>query len=105
MASSTPATPDTLVTLKVNFQGSTRRFKLPLRDLGATSLEDKVRHAIYQRRRHLHRRFRLIVPTPLPHPPGRHRMLAITTGQSNKDLLLLFAIILTRDDLHTDGSA
>lgn len=44
MASSTPATPDTLVTLKVNFQGSTRRFKLPLRDLGACSLEDKVRH-------------------------------------------------------------
>lgn len=69
MASSAPATPDTLVTLKVNFQGSTRRFKLPLRDLGASSLEDKVRHAIYQRPRHLHCRFRLIVPTPqIPSP-------------------------------------
>lgn len=42
MATSTPASSDTLVTLKVNFQGSTRRFKLPLRDLGATTLEDKV---------------------------------------------------------------
>lgn len=44
MASSAPATPDTLVTLKVNFQGSTRRFKLPLRDLGVNVFEDKVRH-------------------------------------------------------------
>lgn len=44
MASSAQATPDILVTLKVNYQGSTRRFKLPLRDLGATTLEDKVRH-------------------------------------------------------------
>lgn len=70
MASSAPATPDTLVTLKVNFQGSTRRFKLPLRDLGASSLEDKVRHAIYQRPRHLHCRFRLIVPTPQTPSPS-----------------------------------
>ncbi|KAG6359433.1 hypothetical protein INS49_012954 [Diaporthe citri] len=46
MASSAPATPDTLVTLKVNFQGSTRRFKLPLRDLGASSLEDKIRASL-----------------------------------------------------------
>ncbi|ROV93762.1 hypothetical protein VSDG_07001 [Cytospora chrysosperma] len=46
MASSVPATPDTLVTLKVNFQGSTRRFKLPLRDLGASSLEDKIRASL-----------------------------------------------------------
>ncbi|KAK7739151.1 hypothetical protein SLS53_005787 [Cytospora paraplurivora] len=46
MASSAPATPDTLVTLKVNFQGSTRRFKLPLRDVGASSLEDKIRASL-----------------------------------------------------------
>ncbi|PSR91976.1 hypothetical protein BD289DRAFT_496919 [Coniella lustricola] len=47
MASSSPATPDTLVTLKVNFQGSTRRFKLPLRDLGVNVFEDKIRAFLY----------------------------------------------------------
>ncbi|KAF3760565.1 hypothetical protein M406DRAFT_282310 [Cryphonectria parasitica EP155] len=43
MASTSPATPDTVVTLKVHFQGSTRRFKLPLRDLGVNVFEDKIR--------------------------------------------------------------
>ncbi|KAK8120753.1 hypothetical protein PG999_004873 [Apiospora kogelbergensis] len=43
MASPSAATPDTLITLKVSFDGNTRRFKLPLRDLGALTLEDKVR--------------------------------------------------------------
>lgn len=33
---------DTLVTLKVNIDGTNRRFKLPLRDLGANTLPDKV---------------------------------------------------------------
>ncbi|OBT87472.1 hypothetical protein VE02_03614 [Pseudogymnoascus sp. 03VT05] len=42
MASS-PTNPDTLVTLKVNIEGSNRRFKLPLRDLGANTLPDKLR--------------------------------------------------------------
>jgi hypothetical protein len=42
MASTTPTNPDTLVTLKVNVEGSNRRFKLPLRDLGASTLPDKV---------------------------------------------------------------
>ncbi|KAI0386676.1 hypothetical protein F5Y04DRAFT_69576 [Hypomontagnella monticulosa] len=43
MASSSTATPDTLITLKVNFDGNTRRFKLPLRELTVASLEDKLR--------------------------------------------------------------
>ncbi|KAH8893302.1 hypothetical protein GQ53DRAFT_108767 [Thozetella sp. PMI_491] len=43
MASVAPTTPDTLVTLKVNLDGTTRRFKLPLRDLGASTLEHKLR--------------------------------------------------------------
>lgn len=42
MASPSTATPDTLVTLKVNLDGTTRRFKLPLRDVGASTLEAKV---------------------------------------------------------------
>ena len=42
MASSSAATPDTLITLKVNFDGATRRFKVPLRELGLGALEDKV---------------------------------------------------------------
>ncbi|RDL37604.1 uncharacterized protein BP5553_05037 [Venustampulla echinocandica] len=43
MASATAPSPDTLVTLKVNLDGANRRFKLPLRDLGAFSLPDKLR--------------------------------------------------------------
>ena len=42
MASPSTATPETLITLKVNYDGNTRRFKLPLRDLGANTLDDKV---------------------------------------------------------------
>lgn len=42
MASSSAATPDTPITLKISYVGNTRRFKLPLRELGAASLEDKV---------------------------------------------------------------
>ena len=45
MASSSATDPDTLVTLKVNIEGSNRRFKLPLRDLGANTLPDKVCHS------------------------------------------------------------
>lgn len=44
MASSSPATPDTPITLKVSFLGSTRRHTLPLSDLSANALLDKVRH-------------------------------------------------------------
>lgn len=43
MASTSPSSPDTPVTLKVNFDGVTRRFKLPLRELGANILETKLR--------------------------------------------------------------
>ncbi|KAL7623024.1 hypothetical protein AAE478_006703 [Parahypoxylon ruwenzoriense] len=43
MASSSAATPDTMITLKVNFDGVTRRFKLPLRELVANNLENKLR--------------------------------------------------------------
>ena len=35
-------TPMTLITLKVSYEGSTRRFKLPLKDLGINVLETKV---------------------------------------------------------------
>ncbi|KAH6655733.1 hypothetical protein BKA67DRAFT_516366 [Truncatella angustata] len=43
MASSSAATPDTPIALKINFDGATRRFKLPLRELGVATLEDKLR--------------------------------------------------------------
>ncbi|KAB8294837.1 hypothetical protein EYC80_006798 [Monilinia laxa] len=46
MASIPPPTPDTLVTLKINIEGSNRRFKLPLRDLGASTLPDKLRYLL-----------------------------------------------------------
>ncbi|CCC10827.1 hypothetical protein SMAC4_07844 [Sordaria macrospora] len=38
-----PPSPDTPITLKVAFEGATRRFKLPFRDLTASSLETKLR--------------------------------------------------------------
>ncbi|KAF3013575.1 hypothetical protein E8E14_011399 [Neopestalotiopsis sp. 37M] len=43
MASSAAATPDTPITLKINFAGVTRRYKLPLRELVAATLETKLR--------------------------------------------------------------
>ncbi|KAI1459248.1 hypothetical protein F4805DRAFT_90723 [Annulohypoxylon moriforme] len=43
MASSSTATPETLITLKVSFDGVTRRFKLPLRELVVSTLENKLR--------------------------------------------------------------
>ncbi|ETS81879.1 hypothetical protein PFICI_06881 [Pestalotiopsis fici W106-1] len=43
MASSAAATPDTPITLKISFAGVTRRYKLPLRELVATTLEHKLR--------------------------------------------------------------
>ncbi|GAP91199.1 putative zz type zinc finger domain-containing protein [Rosellinia necatrix] len=42
-SSSAAASADTLINLKVNIDGVTRRFKLPLRDLGANVFEDKLR--------------------------------------------------------------
>lgn len=42
MASSNQVTPDTLVTLKVVFQDANKRFKLPLKELGANTLPDRV---------------------------------------------------------------
>ncbi|KAK3996770.1 next to BRCA1 gene 1 protein [Cladorrhinum sp. PSN332] len=46
-ASTTPAvTPMTLITIKVNYDGSTRRFKLPLKDVGISVLESKLREIL-----------------------------------------------------------
>ena len=43
-----PVTLDTLIVVKIQLQGqgSTRRFKVPLRDLGANVFPDKVRRAV-----------------------------------------------------------
>lgn len=43
MATTVPVTLDTLIVVKVQLQDSTRRFKLPLRDLGPAVFPDKVR--------------------------------------------------------------
>ncbi|KAK3327433.1 hypothetical protein B0T19DRAFT_400302 [Cercophora scortea] len=43
MASSLSTSPDTLVTLKVNLDGASRRFKLPLRDLALNVIDAKLR--------------------------------------------------------------
>ncbi|KAL2367758.1 hypothetical protein RJ035_004979 [Blastomyces gilchristii] len=41
-----PVGPETLISIKVLFKGYTRRFKLPLRELGASSLPQKVRQLL-----------------------------------------------------------
>ncbi|KAF8865095.1 hypothetical protein BDZ45DRAFT_701494 [Acephala macrosclerotiorum] len=43
MASTSATNQDTLVTLKINIEGANRRFKLPLKDLNASTLPDKLR--------------------------------------------------------------
>ncbi|KAF2812042.1 uncharacterized protein BDZ99DRAFT_474280 [Mytilinidion resinicola] len=43
MATNVPVTLDTLITIKIAIQGSNRKFKIPLRDLGAHVLPDKLR--------------------------------------------------------------
>ncbi|KKZ62115.1 hypothetical protein EMCG_03409 [[Emmonsia] crescens] len=43
---STPVGPDTLISIKILFEGYTRRFKLPLRELGAYSLPQKIRQLL-----------------------------------------------------------
>ncbi|KAJ4360878.1 uncharacterized protein N0V89_001446 [Didymosphaeria variabile] len=42
MATNVPVTLDTLIVVKIQLQGATRRFKVPLRDLGANVFPDKV---------------------------------------------------------------
>ncbi|KAF2476873.1 uncharacterized protein BDR25DRAFT_338992 [Lindgomyces ingoldianus] len=43
MATNVPVTLDTLITIKILFQGHNKKFKIPLRDLGAQVLPDKLR--------------------------------------------------------------
>jgi next-to-BRCA1 protein 1 len=38
-----PVGPGTLITVKVTYEDHTRRFKIPLRDLGARTLPQNVR--------------------------------------------------------------
>lgn len=45
MASASPSSMDMLVSIKVILDGTTRRFKRPLGDLGVKSLETQVRHS------------------------------------------------------------
>lgn len=42
MATTVPVTMDTLITIKISIQGSNRKFKIPMRDLGAGVLPGKV---------------------------------------------------------------
>ncbi|OJJ43374.1 hypothetical protein ASPZODRAFT_136220 [Penicilliopsis zonata CBS 506.65] len=42
----TPVGPDTIITIKVLYNDSTRRFKLPLRDLGARVFPEKLRQLL-----------------------------------------------------------
>lgn len=46
MATTVPVTMDTLVTIKVSIQGSNRKFKVPMRDLGAAVLPTKLRQLL-----------------------------------------------------------
>lgn len=46
MAAPSPVNPDTQVAVKISFEGTNRRYKLPLRDLGATTLPDRLRQLL-----------------------------------------------------------
>jgi next-to-BRCA1 protein 1 len=61
-ATNVPVTLDTPIVIKVLFRGHTRKFKLPLKDLGAHVLPEKVR-SLY-----------------LVAPPGRHQPGARPSG-------------------------
>jgi next-to-BRCA1 protein 1 len=43
MATNVPVTLDTLIVVKIQLNGANRRFKVPLRDLGANVFPEKVR--------------------------------------------------------------
>lgn len=47
MASSSSSGPDTIINLKVSFDGVVKKVKLPLRDLAASTLANKVRDTHY----------------------------------------------------------
>lgn len=49
MATTVPVTMDTLVTIKVSIQGTNRKFKVPMRDLGAAVLPTKVSPLLFGR--------------------------------------------------------
>ena len=42
MAAPSVTTPDTLISLKINYDGVTKKLRMPIRDLGASSIENKV---------------------------------------------------------------
>ncbi|KAF2840009.1 hypothetical protein M501DRAFT_931424 [Patellaria atrata CBS 101060] len=46
MATNVPVGPETLITVKISIQGCNRKFKIPLKDLGANVLPDKLRHLL-----------------------------------------------------------
>ncbi|GME52823.1 Zz type zinc finger domain-containing protein [Neofusicoccum parvum] len=46
MATTVPVTMDTLITIKISIQGSNRKFKIPMRDLGAGVLPGKLRQLL-----------------------------------------------------------
>lgn len=45
MATNVPVTLDTPIVVKLLFRGQTKKFKLPLKDLGAQVLPEKVRYS------------------------------------------------------------
>ncbi|OAG06422.1 uncharacterized protein CC84DRAFT_1164689 [Paraphaeosphaeria sporulosa] len=46
MATNVPVTLDTLIVVKIQVHGANRRFKVPLRDLGANVFPEKLRHLL-----------------------------------------------------------
>ncbi|KAK5009840.1 hypothetical protein LTR28_013140, partial [Elasticomyces elasticus] len=46
MATNVPVTPDTPITIKLSINGSTKKLKVPFRDLGPQVLIDKLRHLL-----------------------------------------------------------
>ena len=62
--------PDTLITIKVSVNDSLKKLKLPLKDLGANVLPDKVRKA------HIGVARKAVMPASLSSSLLLHRLLA-----------------------------
>lgn len=79
MATPSTTSPDTVITLKINIDGTNKRFKLPLRDLGASTLPGKVCPLL------LHKLRLLLLPPPFRTLRPPHCVSADTPAWSDGD--------------------
>lgn len=78
--------PDSMVTVKVTYDGTTRRVKMPLREMVPRVLEEHVRHRLVARPSHL-------ITQPIHHEAERqalHQCCLILLLLSDANMLLIY---------------